>query len=124
MRLQGAMFFVRDLPRMVEFYSGTMGLKVVEETRQADWVEFEGSARFSLHAIPAELRGRADSPEPRESVPVKVSFEVDDPAAEVARLKGLGVRVLERPWAGQEIVDPEGNILAICGPQRNADQQR
>jgi catechol 2,3-dioxygenase-like lactoylglutathione lyase family enzyme len=117
MRLNRAMIFVKDLDRMAAFYERVLGLQPVEETRLPNWVEFESDAvRFSLHAIPAEIANEiqiASPPSPREKNPVKLSFEVDDVAAERARLESLGVTILERPWGACDGVDPEGNVFAI-----------
>jgi len=109
------MIFVNDLPGMTAFYTNTLGLTPVAETRMDNYVEFEtGGMLFALHAIPAELRAQPSLPvKPRESVPVKLSFEVSDPDAERVRLEGLGVPIIRRPWGAYEYVDPEGNIFGI-----------
>jgi catechol 2,3-dioxygenase-like lactoylglutathione lyase family enzyme len=118
MRLKRAMIYVKDLPRMVAFYSGTLGLKPIEETRLDNWVEFEtGGVRFALHAIPAEIAAGIEilSPaKPREMTPVKLFFEVDDVASERRKLEAMGVQIIERPWGSCDGVDPEGNIFEIC----------
>ena len=94
------MIFVKDIHRMATFYGNTLGLRPVEETRMENWVEFEaGAARFSLHAIPSEIADniRISSPaRPRETNPVKLSFEVDDIASERRRLESLGVTKIGR----------------------------
>ena len=117
MRLTSAMIFVKDLPQMAAFYENTLGLKPIPETRLENWVEFEaGPARFSLHAIPAAIAEQikiASPPRQREQNPVKLSFEVDDVAAECRRLESLGVTILERPWGAYDGVDPEGNVFGI-----------
>ena len=112
------MIYVKDLHRMAAFYGGTLGLKPIEETRMENWVEFEaGAARFSLHAIPAGIANQieiASPPSPRETNPVKLSFEVDDVASECRRLESLGVPIIRRPWGSYDGIDPEGNIFGIC----------
>lgn len=117
MRLNRAMLFVKDLGLVAAFYEKTLGLKPVEESRLPNWVEFEtGAIRFALHAIPSEAADQieiASPPVPRETSPVKLSFEVDDVAAECGRLKSLGVAILERPWEAYDGVDPEGNVFGI-----------
>jgi catechol 2,3-dioxygenase-like lactoylglutathione lyase family enzyme len=128
MRLSHAMIYVKDLPRMVAFYTGTLGLKPIEETRLDNWVEFEtGGARFSLHAIPAQIAAGIEissPPKPRETSPVKLFFEVDDVAAERRKLEALGVQIIERPWGGCDGVDPEGNIFEIDSGPRGASPQK
>jgi len=115
MRLQRAMFYVKDLDRMVNFYGETLGLKVIEETRTDNWAEFDaGGTRFALHAIPREIADQIEissPPTPREKCPVKLTFEVEDAGAR--RLKPLGVTIIERPWGSCDAVDPEGNIFGI-----------
>jgi catechol 2,3-dioxygenase-like lactoylglutathione lyase family enzyme len=112
------MIFVRDLGALERFYRDAVGLVPVEATRHPDWVEFEGAARFSLHQIPAHILPGLPPllSEPRESGSTKLSFAVPSVAAEVARLRGLGVRVIERPWGSFDFVDPEGNISGLDGP--------
>jgi catechol 2,3-dioxygenase-like lactoylglutathione lyase family enzyme len=119
MRFDGAMLFVKDLPRMVAFYRDVLGLRPSEETRQAEWVEFEGAgARFSLHAIPAGIAAGIviDSPpRAREQGATKLTFIVRDVDTTLASLEGLGLPLLKRPWGGVEAVDPEGNVFALKG---------
>jgi len=117
MRLNRAMLYVKDIDRMAAFYTNTLGLKPIEETRMKNWVEFEaGGARFALHAIPPEIADRIEilsPPRPRETNPVKLSFAVDDVASERQRLESLGVPIVQRPWGSYEGIDPEGNIFGI-----------
>lgn len=106
------MIFVKDLERMAAFYGETLGLKVIEETRAANFVEFDaGGVRFALHAIPREIADQIEISSPptaREKCPVKLTFEV-----ELQRLQALGVTIIERPWGSSDAVDPEGNIFGI-----------
>jgi catechol 2,3-dioxygenase-like lactoylglutathione lyase family enzyme len=117
MRLNRAMIYVKDINRMATFYGNTLGLKPVEETRMENWVEFEaGPTRFSLHSIPIEIADQiqiSSPPRPREKNPVKLSFEVDDIAAERQRLESLGVTIVQRPWGAYDGIDPEGSIFGI-----------
>jgi catechol 2,3-dioxygenase-like lactoylglutathione lyase family enzyme len=117
MRLGQAMLFVKDLDGMARFYSEVIGFRPIAQTRLPDWVEFEtGGAGFSLHAIPAHIASDiqiASPPAPREQQSCKLLFEVDDLDAELARLTGLGVAILHRPWGGWDAVDPEGNVLGV-----------
>jgi catechol 2,3-dioxygenase-like lactoylglutathione lyase family enzyme len=117
MRLCRTMFFVKDLDRMVSFYGETLGLKVIEETRIGNFVEFDaGGGTFALHAIPREIADQIEisSPlKPREKCPVKLTFEVEDAASEIKRLQGLGVTIIQRPWGVCDAVDPEGNIFQL-----------
>ncbi len=112
------MIFVVDLERMEAFYRDVLGLTPIEATRQDDWVEFEteGGAPFALHAVPAQIAATIQVPSPpipREQGSCKLTFAADDLDAERARLKGLGVMILDRPWGDWEVVDPEGNVLGV-----------
>ena len=111
------MIYVKDLNRMAAFYENTLGLKPVEATRMANYVEFDaGAAGFALHAIPPEIASRieiASPPVPRERNPVKLSFEVNDLASERERLQRLGVTLIERPWGAWDGIDPEGNVFGL-----------
>jgi catechol 2,3-dioxygenase-like lactoylglutathione lyase family enzyme len=121
MRLGRAMIYVKDLPRMAAFYTDTLGLQPIAETRMDNWVEFaSGGATFSLHAVPSDIAAQIEissPPKPRERSAIKLTFEVDDVASECRRLEALGVTILRRPWSGCEVVDPEGNIIQI-GPKK------
>jgi catechol 2,3-dioxygenase-like lactoylglutathione lyase family enzyme len=115
MRLNRAMIYVNNLEPMAGFYQDILGLKPIPETRLDTYVEFEaGAATFALHAIPIGLRCELSSPpRPRENTPVKLSFEVDNVAAERKRLEALGVPIIQRPWGACDGVDPEGNVFGI-----------
>jgi protein-S-isoprenylcysteine O-methyltransferase Ste14/catechol 2,3-dioxygenase-like lactoylglutathione lyase family enzyme len=110
------MIFVRDMGAMERFYREVVGLVPLEATREADWLEFDGG--FSLHAIPPHILHELppQTGEPREGTPAKLSFAVPSVAAEVARLRSIGVRVIERPWGRFDFVDPEGNVAELDGP--------
>ncbi len=122
MRLDQTMVFVKDLERMTAFYRDIIGLRPVDATRLADWVEFEtGGASFTLHAIPAQIAEQvviASPPVPREQGACKLIFSVADPDSELARLTRLGVTILHRPWGGWEAVDPEGNVFGVRSSHR------
>jgi catechol 2,3-dioxygenase-like lactoylglutathione lyase family enzyme len=118
MRLGQAMLFVRDLEAMTAFYRDVLGLRPVEATRRADWIEFEtGGARLALHAIPDAIAREieiAAPAAPRESQSCKLIFAVSDLDSERARLSAAGVTILQRPWGGWDALDPEGNVLGVC----------
>ena len=121
MRLGCAMLYVKDLPRMKEFYSEMLGSSPINKEWMDSWAEFDaGGVRFALHAIPAEIAQGIEissPPKPREGNPVKLIFRVEDVRAEQARLESLGIQTLNRPWQNPaescEGIDPEGNIFQI-----------
>jgi len=43
----------------------------------------------------------------------KLTFDVQDVDATMAKIEALGLPLLRRPWGGTEAVDPEGNVFAI-----------
>ncbi len=122
MQLRSAILYVKDLARMKSFYGEMLRATPTNHHWTDTWAIFEtGGARFSLHAIPAEIAKNIEigsPPAPREEDPVKLIFEVTDVESERARLKSLGVQLLRRPWQkpGEacDAVDPEGNIFQIC----------
>ena len=122
MQLHSAILYVKDLERMKHFYAEMLGAKPTNQDWTDTWATFEtGGARFSLHAIPAEIAKNMVIESPpirREQHAVKLSFEVMDVESERARLESLGVQMLRRPWQkpGEacDAVDPEGNVFQIC----------
>jgi predicted enzyme related to lactoylglutathione lyase len=117
MRLHGAMLFVKDLTLMTAFYSEVLGLQPRQDTRLDNWVEFrDGRSQFSLHAIPAAAAagiGVASPPRAREESPIKLTFEVHDVDATLAKIAAMGLPLLPRPWGATDAVDPEGNVLGL-----------
>jgi predicted enzyme related to lactoylglutathione lyase len=117
MRLNSAMVYVKDLPRMRAFYSEMLGVKPSNDTWTDSWTEFDaGGIRFALHAIPPEIANQIEITSPprvRGQNPVKLIFEVDDVEAERARLELLGTTMVQRPWGAWDGVDPEGNVFGI-----------
>ena len=111
------MIYVKDLQSMEAFYGRVLGLLPIEETRGANWIEFEtGSVRLALHGVPPEVAKQihlSSPPQPREDNPVKLIFEVADVPAECRRLQSVGVIIVQRPWGGYDGVDPEGNVFGL-----------
>jgi predicted enzyme related to lactoylglutathione lyase len=124
MQLRRAILYVKDLDRMKRFYSEMLHTNPTHSDWTDSWATFDtGSARFSLHAIPAEIAKSiviASPPIAREEQSLKLSFEVNDVESERARLESLGAQILRRPWqkSGEacDAVDPEGNVFQICSP--------
>ena len=86
------------------------------------WVEFDtGGSCFSLHVIPATIASQIEvssPPQPRESNPVKLIFEVENLEMTVGRLAALGLSILQRPWGAFDGIDPEGNIFQIASSNK------
>lgn len=121
MQLRNAILYVKDMERMKRFYSEMLRANPTSMDGTDAWATFEtGGARFSLHAIPAEIAKSIEiesPPTPREQHAVKLSFEVKDVESEHTRLESLGIQMLRRPWQkpGEacDAVDPEGNVFQI-----------
>jgi predicted enzyme related to lactoylglutathione lyase len=111
------MLFVKDFARMREFYLSVFQSNPVNTQWTDSWAMFDvGGSGFALHAIPAEFTS-APSPT-NERKTVKLIFAVEDVPRELARLKALGARTLERSWQDQnescDCLDPEGNVFQIA----------
>lgn len=102
---------------MTAFYRDVLGLQLIEETRRADWVEFEGDGgRFSLHAVPSATADQihiASPPHPREEASTKLIFSVHSVEHALRKMEVMGLPLLRRPWGSTEAVDPEGNVFAV-----------
>jgi catechol 2,3-dioxygenase-like lactoylglutathione lyase family enzyme len=120
MRLRGAMLYVKDLPRMKAFYGAMLGATPNNREWTDTWARFDaGGAHFALHAMPEEIARQTEitsPPQPREKNPLRIDFEVQDVAAERARLASLGITLVERPWGAWDGIDPEGNVFGIRSP--------
>ncbi len=121
MRLACAMLYVKDLPRMRDFYLQVLGQKPVNNQSMETWALFHtGGTRFALHAVPPSVSQNieiASPPKARESNPMKLIFAVDDVLAERNRLQAMGVTMLQPEWQNAdeacEAIDPEGNIFQL-----------
>jgi predicted enzyme related to lactoylglutathione lyase len=117
------MIFVKDLPRMVAFYGGTMRLEPIDDSRTESWVEFDtGGIRLALHAIPSHIAENIEITQPphaREDNPIKLIFDVDDLETRISFLESEGVKIVQRPWGACDVIDPEGNIFQICSSTRS-----
>jgi catechol 2,3-dioxygenase-like lactoylglutathione lyase family enzyme len=115
------MLYVKDLPRMKDFYHRMLGAQPVNTEWTETWALFEaGGTRFALHAIPVEYARNIEissPPKARETSPVKLIFAVDNVPAERSRLEAMGIAMSQRPWQDAALecegMDPEGNIFQI-----------
>lgn len=121
------MLFVKSLPVMEKFYTQVLGLRPLDESRGDTWLEFDaGSTTLALHAIPPHLAQQINitsPPTPREESPYKLVLEAGHLEAELARLRTLGVVLIERPWGTWDGVDPEGNIFGLVELRRKPAPQ-
>lgn len=86
---------VNDMDVSVRFYTEVIGLRLVNRAKLADGVElgflsFPGSDNIELELIGRGSDGLSDSGKVHH-----IAFTVSDIEAEVERLKGLGVRMMD-----------------------------
>jgi catechol 2,3-dioxygenase-like lactoylglutathione lyase family enzyme len=114
-------YMVDDVPRAVDFYTRHFGFTVgVNSPAFAD--VYRGNLRLLLSG-PQSSAGRPmpDGARPAPGGWNRIHFVVDDIAAEVARLRGEGVRfrndIISGP-GGQQVLleDPAGNPVELFQP--------
>ncbi len=118
MQLRRAILFVKDMPRMTDFYRDALAMRITSGSLDEGWVELDaGGSGLALHAIPPEIARAieiSDPPAARSDVPLKLVFETDDVAAARNRLAQHGAVTREpRSWGACDCVDPEGNVFQI-----------
>ncbi|CAG7628151.1 Ethylmalonyl-CoA/methylmalonyl-CoA epimerase [Paenibacillus solanacearum] len=87
---------VNDMDASVKFYTEVIGLQLVNRAKLDDGVElgflsFPGSSDIELELIGRGSDGLSDSGKVHH-----IAFTVSDIEAEVERLKGLGVRMMDQ----------------------------
>jgi len=126
MHLNGAVLFVKDFPRMRDFYGDMLQARPINREATDSYALFTpNGGRFAIHAIPQEYARDiqiASPPQARERNPVKLIFAVEDVPSERARLAAMGVTMLQRSWQNPteacDGVDPEGNVFQITSSSR------
>jgi predicted enzyme related to lactoylglutathione lyase len=102
---------VTDMKRARAFYEGALGLKCTMESAGGMWVEYDvGPATFAIGCFGDVWKPVSDG--------TCVAFEVDDLDAEIARLKGQGVKVAMEPMDSPVcrfafVMDPDGNKVML-----------
>ncbi len=114
--------FAKDLKAMLAFYEGILGLERLSSPEDSeDFVSLSaGGIQISLHKIPQRYAKNikiTDPPTPRESIPMKVAFRVENVDEMRARLESQGVE-MRKIQKGRNLcfcdgIDPEGNIFQI-----------
>jgi predicted enzyme related to lactoylglutathione lyase len=102
---------VTDMKRARAFYEGVLGLKPTMESAGGLWVEYDVAGT----TLGLGCYGEAWKPSRDGTC---VGFEVDNPEAEIARLKSQGVPVLmdvtDTPLCRFGMIsDPDGNRILI-----------
>ena len=114
--------FAKDMKAMLAFYEGILGLERLSSPENSeDFVSLSaGGIQISLHKIPKRYAKNieiTDPPIPREDIPMKVAFRVENIAEMRARIESHGVE-MRKIQKGSNVcfcdgIDPEGNIFQI-----------
>jgi predicted enzyme related to lactoylglutathione lyase len=116
-------FYVDDVPKAVAWYAEVLGVDpyfAQPSIEDPAYVEFRvGDYQHELGLISSHYRpeGYAEAGRPAGAV---MYWHVDDVAAAVERLTGLGATVLEPPtqrgdqgWVTASVADPFGNVVGL-----------
>lgn len=123
--LHAAVLYVRDLGRMVEFYSA-LGL-TVDEAQIGDYaVLTESQCELVIVQVPKDRTERIEittPPQAREETPIKLVFVVPSIDYTLHKTGALGGRMKDgskrwhfRGHAIQDAIDPEGNVYQLREP--------
>jgi catechol 2,3-dioxygenase-like lactoylglutathione lyase family enzyme len=118
MKLGQLILFTGDVPRLAAFYRDVLGLAELE--REAGWCVLDaGGVTLALHGIPLHIAGPlSEPPAKREDSYFKPTFLVEDLAAALARLAGVGIAMSTPSTYGPRTycdgMDPDGNVFQIA----------
>ena len=112
--------FVADLDATVDFYAGVLGFALAKDDRSGT-PPYVALRRDHVHV--GAVQAGEDVPAERRRPPtgVELVLEVDDLAAEVARIGAAGWPLEEglvrRPWGLVDVrlLDPDGHYLRVTG---------
>ena len=110
--------YVRDLPRMRDFYTRVLGLEVTDESAERRMVFLSSRSAEEHHEVLLIERREDSGGPPRPSLLQQVAFNVDS-LAELRRFKRTfedeGVEITQTVTHGNTasiyFKDPEGNVL-------------
>jgi lactoylglutathione lyase len=108
------LFTAQDYERSVAFYTQMLELPVV-----TSWDDGGGGTIVAAADGEIEIFGHAGPGMPVPVTGAALAWEVDDVDAEIDRLRGRGVNVLEdpadRPWGHRNatIIDPDGLRITL-----------
>ncbi|MEP6731951.1 MAG: VOC family protein [bacterium] len=117
-QLDYTVIFVRDMPRMREFYAKVLGFPLVRELGP-QWIEY----RVGSNVLALTERGMMfnDPAPPMGALSLQLAFRVSpgDVARCAEELTSAGVELLgqptDQPWQHRTLFfrDPDGNVLEI-----------
>ncbi|MCS7464752.1 VOC family protein [Paenibacillus doosanensis] len=100
---------VKDMDASIRFYTEVLGLNLVKRVALADGAELGFLAFPGSEHIQIELVGRGQEGQSDNGIVHHIAFTVSDIQAEIDRLKGLGVKLMdEQP---RTILD--GDLIAF-----------
>jgi catechol 2,3-dioxygenase-like lactoylglutathione lyase family enzyme len=107
--------FTADVARLRDFYTGALGLGVLEDS--PGWCRLDaGGCVLALHALPKEPMPPDPAPA-REDSYLKIGFHTEDVDARRAELAARGVRMRDVHRFGDltfcDGLDPDGNVFQI-----------
>lgn len=122
---RAAVMYVKDLGRMIEFYTA-LGL-TLEGAQSGDFAVLTGPhCELSLVQVPKDIAARiaiTSPPQPRETTPIKLVFVVASIERVLERTRVLGGNITDgssrwhfRGHAIQGAIDPEGNVYQLREP--------
>jgi predicted enzyme related to lactoylglutathione lyase len=117
MDLGFVILYVRDMEKVKAFYTGTLGLTVVEEVSSPNFVTLR-PAGGSLIALQDKAGARFPPKDEEQAGSVELSFAVDDVDGTWRHWKDLGVEMVSEPMDlpfGRYFMarDPEGHYLSV-----------
>jgi catechol 2,3-dioxygenase-like lactoylglutathione lyase family enzyme len=116
-----ATLFVSNMDVAVQFYTGVLGLKLINRFGN-DWATVEAGRGLTIGLHPAS----AKNPAPGTKGSMMLGLEVDEPIENVvARLSEKGVRIKgsvveDEPGKFANLEDPDGNPIYLWEMSREA----
>jgi predicted enzyme related to lactoylglutathione lyase len=117
MNLGFVILYVRDMDKVKAFYTGLLGMTVVEAVSGPTFVTLRPNSG-SLVALQDKLAARFPPKDEEQSGSVELSFEVEDVDGTWKRWKDNGVEMVSEPMDlpfGRYFLakDPEGHYLSV-----------
>jgi lactoylglutathione lyase len=100
---------VKNMDTSIRFYTEVLGMNLVKRAKLADGVELGFLSFPGSDNIEIELIGRGHDGLPNESIVHHIAFTVTDIQAEIDRLKGFGVDLMDE--TPRTILD--GDLIAF-----------
>jgi lactoylglutathione lyase len=88
--------FVNDMDVSVKFYTEVLGMKLLGRSFLEEDVELGFLAHPGSEQVQLELIGRGSNDKPDNGKVHHIAFTVSDIEAEVERLKGLGIKMIDQ----------------------------